>query len=92
MHWLVTGIAPDATGAAEGVGPSPGTPRRNGYDERGWGGPRPPVGDPAHRYFFRLYAFARPPEISDGSAAADLRATLEEHATATGTVVGRFAR
>jgi hypothetical protein len=88
VHWLVTGIAPDVVRIDEGAAP-PGTAGRNGYGEQGWGGPRPPVGDPAHRYFFRVYAFSEPPEVGDGPDAA---AALAERATATGTLVGRFGR
>lgn len=91
VHWVVTHIAPDANGVAENAAPPSGSPGRNGFGEQGWGGPRPPVGDQPHRYFFRLYAFDHAPELG-GTPPRDLHAKLSREATATGTLVGLFAR
>jgi Raf kinase inhibitor-like YbhB/YbcL family protein len=90
LHWLVSGIDPGATGLDPSA-PS-GTAHPNGYGERGWGGPQPPVGDDAHRYVFRLYALAEPfapPALDDPDG---LRSWLDEHATSTGTLTGLYQR
>ena len=86
LHWLVTGIAPDAQGV------DGGTQHENGFGEQGWGGPLPPVGDDPHRYVFRLYALGEPFAAPDPADADSLRAWLDEHALATGTVTGLYGR
>lgn len=58
----------------------------------GYGGLRPPVGDPAHRYFFRVYALAEPVSISPGASADDLRRAIEGKELAQGTLVGTYER
>jgi Raf kinase inhibitor-like YbhB/YbcL family protein len=92
VHWLVTHIAPDAGGVDENGTPTAGTPGRNGFGEQGWSGPRPPVGDEPHRYFFRLYSFDHTPSVEADVPPQDLHARLAEEATATGTLVGLFGR
>nr|WP_245900882.1 YbhB/YbcL family Raf kinase inhibitor-like protein [Prauserella shujinwangii] len=91
-HWVVTNIPPDARGAGEGELPPGGVPGRNDFGELGWGGPQPPVGDDAHRYFFRLYAVDRPLGLGEGATAEDVRAAAKDHTLARGNLVGLFAR
>ncbi|CCB78321.1 MULTISPECIES: YbhB/YbcL family Raf kinase inhibitor-like protein [Streptomycetaceae] len=91
-HWLVTGVNPDSDGVAAGGEPRGGTPHTNGFGRRGWGGPLPPVGDPAHRYFFRLYAMAEPVSLADDASAADVHAAVDGPCLASGTVVGTYQR
>ncbi|WP_092533005.1 YbhB/YbcL family Raf kinase inhibitor-like protein [Amycolatopsis arida] len=91
-HWLVTGIPPESTGVGEDEAP-PGTLGRNDFGELGWGGPQPPVGDQAHRYFFNLYAVDRPLGLGEGVRAEDVRAALDDdRVLAKGTLVGLFGR
>ncbi|WP_020418969.1 YbhB/YbcL family Raf kinase inhibitor-like protein [Amycolatopsis sp. ATCC 39116] len=85
-HWVVTGIAPTSTGLDSGV------EGRNDFGERGWGGPRPPVGDEPHRYFFRLYAVDRKLGLGEDATGQDVRAAIEGHVLSTGTIMGRFGR
>lgn len=92
IHWVVTNISPSTTGVAEGALPEDAVPGRNGFGELGWGGPRPPVGDDPHRYFFRLYAADRPLELREGATAEQVHAALDNHMIARGTVVGLFGR
>jgi Raf kinase inhibitor-like YbhB/YbcL family protein len=91
-HWVVANIPPESTGADEGALPDGVVLGRNGFGELGWGGPRPPVGDDAHRYFFHLYVLDRPMRFSEGVSAADLRDAIEGHVLGHGTLVGLFAR
>ncbi len=90
-HWVVTAIPPDVT-SIEDAAPSNAALGRNSFGELGWGGPQPPVGDRAHRYFFRLYAVDRPLGLGEGATAEDVHAAVGNHALATGTLVGLFAR
>ena len=91
LHWLVTGIDPSVRSLAEGQDP-PGTSWPNDYGGRGYGGPRPPVGDDPHRYFFRLYALHSNLELAEGADLDAVHAALEERRLATGTLVGLYAR
>ena len=87
LHWLVTGIDPTATTLADS-----GVQHENGFGEQGYGGPMPPVGDDAHRYVFRLYALGEPFAAPDLTNADALRTWLDDHALATGTLTGLYAR
>lgn len=91
-HWVVTNISPNTTGVAAGELPEGATPGRNGFGNVGWGGPRPPVGDDPHRYFFRLCAVDRPLGVGEGGSAEQVHGALEGHLIARGTLVGLFAR
>jgi len=91
-HWVVTGIPPEVSGVDENALPLRSTAGRNGFGESGWGGPRPPVGDDAHRYFFRLHAADQPLGLDDEPTADDVRRVLGGHVLATGTLVGTFGR
>lgn len=73
LHWLVTGIDPASGGVEAGQTPPGGTPLTNGFGDRGWGGPYPPPGDRAHRYFFRLYALPGP--VSSATARPPAKST-----------------
>ncbi|MGN9917115.1 YbhB/YbcL family Raf kinase inhibitor-like protein [Micromonospora palomenae] len=92
LHWLVTGISPASGGVGEGMVPEGGREWPNGFGTTGWGGPHPPKGDEAHRYFFRLYALERPVDLPDAPQAADVHAALAGRELASGTMVGTYRR
>ncbi len=92
VHWLVTGIEPGSSGVDAGQTPPGGTPLVNGFGEQGWGGPHPPAGDPAHRYFFRLYAVGAPVPLPDAPTAEDVHQAVAGHKRASGTLVGLYRR
>ncbi|OEJ28422.1 phosphatidylethanolamine-binding protein [Streptomyces agglomeratus] len=92
VHWLVTGIDPASRGVEPGQSPEGGQARQNGFGESGWGGPLPPPGDKAHRYFFRLYALSGPVDLADDASAEDVHAAVDERQLATGTLVGLYQR
>lgn len=92
LHWLVTGIDPHSTGVEAGTAPTGGIPQANGYGKHGWGGPHPPAGDPAHRYFFRLYALPEPLSLGRHPTADDVHATVDKAQLASGTLVGLYGR
>ncbi len=92
LHWLVTGIDPASTGVGEGRTPPGGRAWTNGFGEQGWAGPQPPVGDRAHRYFFRLYALPAPVRLPAKPTAADVHGVVDDTALASGTTVGLYQR
>ncbi|MEV4681605.1 YbhB/YbcL family Raf kinase inhibitor-like protein [Streptomyces kurssanovii] len=92
VHWLVTGIDPADGSVEAGETPPGGTPRTNGFGDTGWGGPQPPVGDEAHRYFFRLYALPEPVTLPDKATADDVHRAVDKTQLASGTIVGLYQR
>ena len=65
---------------------------RNVVGRRSWDGPQRPVGDPAHRYFFRVWAATEPLDLGGTPSAADLRRALDDRTAAHGTLVGLYRR
>ena len=59
-HWAAVNLPASVTELSMGAGsqPLPGgaLALRNDYSEVGYGGPYPPEGDPAHRYYFVVHA------------------------------------
>ncbi len=92
VHWLLAGIPPSTTGLDAGEVPPGAIEGRNDFGDVGYGGPRPPIGDPAHRYFFTIHAASEPLGLSRGAKADDLRRALEGRELARGTMVGLYQR
>ena len=62
-HWLVANIPPEVTELAldagnpeSGLLPAGALQTRTDFGAPGYGGPCPPEGDHAHRYFFTVFA------------------------------------
>ena len=92
VHWVLAGLTPSLTGLAEGEVPDGAVEGANDYGGTGYGGPQPPEGDPAHRYFFRLYAVTEPLGVAPGASASDVRRGMEGKELAQGTLVGTYQR
>ena len=65
---------------------------RNSLGRPGYAGPKPPKGEPAHRYFFQVFALDRKLELKPGSTRKELLAACEGHVLAVGLLHGKFAR
>ncbi len=92
VHWLVAGIQTDAPGSDEGKAPPGAVVGRNDYGDDTYGGPRPPVGDPAHRYFFRVHACSKPLGLAPGFSDEQLQKALSGSEIASATLVGIYQR
>ncbi len=92
VHWILSGIDPGRTELGEGEVPLGAVEGRNDYGSVGYGGPRPPVGDPAHRYVFWIYASSEPLGLQPGGTAEALRQALEGRELARGLVIGTHQR
>lgn len=96
-HWLLYNIPPGITnirtalpqhmrlellgGALQG---------RNSYGSIGYFGPRPPAGDPPHRYYFRVYALDRMLDIGPGADRNAVQDAMRGHVLAEGVVMGTY--
>lgn len=94
VHWLGWDIPATARGLPEGVGPEAqelvqGT---NDFKKIGYGGPCPPPGHGAHRYFFRLYALDRPLALPRGASRAELDRAMRGHVLAQAEWMGKYWR
>lgn len=64
----------------------------NDFGRAGYGGPCPPPGHGAHRYFFTLYAVDVPALDVHGRIRQAFERALEAHALATARLMGRYER
>ena len=94
VHWLVWNIAGDQTGLIESIrqGERHVVQGLNDFKQLGWGGPCPPPGNGAHRYYFRLYALNTELALPTGASRAQLDAAMVGHVVGTGEWQGRFER
>lgn len=95
-HWVLWGIAPAATGLAEGVKPDATLPDgsrhgRNDFGKLGHNGPCPPPGKP-HRYFYRLYALDAVPTLEPGATRRQLLDAIKGHVLGQAELMGRYGR
>lgn len=93
-HWLLWDIPPEAHELAEGFKPGQaGVSGVNDFGRPGYGGPSPPRGHGAHRYFFKLMAVDAPSlGLKAGARRAELDRALRGHVLAEARYLGRYER
>jgi hypothetical protein len=93
-HWLLWDIPASAAGLPEAFEPgSIGVSGRNDFGRRGYGGPCPPRGHGAHRYFFRLFALDRKSlGLAEGANRKALENALAGHVVAKAEHLGTYER
>jgi Raf kinase inhibitor-like YbhB/YbcL family protein len=93
-HWLLYDIPPDWHTLPQGFKPlKPTVSGANDFGKIGYGGPCPPKGHGAHRYFFRLYALdAHTLGLSPGVKRGELDRALKGHILAEAQYTGKFER
>ena len=93
-HWVAVGLPPDLRSLDAGpILPDGAAMARNDYGIQGYGGVCPPVGDPSHRYLFKIMAL----DVADREAPLDTSAALvgfiiHQHTIATATVTATYGR
>lgn len=100
IHWVVWNIPANLTSLREGLQaadrltePDGGMRQgENSTGKAGYQGPRPPEGDPAHRYHVQVFAVDRKLDLPAGSKRDDVLAALAGHVLAKGQLQGTFAR
>jgi Raf kinase inhibitor-like YbhB/YbcL family protein len=98
VHWIAIG-APNVTQLPEGIAPFEWTREirnvrhgSNSHSRFGYFGPRPPAGDPPHRYHFQIFALDIVLHPPSGFNRHALLKAMEGHVIAKGTLVGTFAK
>lgn len=93
-HWLLWDIPAHVHAIAEDFRPGTlGASGRNDFGRPGYGGPCPPKGHGAHRYYFKLYAVDRPAlGLPAGAVRKDLDRALAGHVLAEASYMGRYQR
>ena len=94
VHWLLADIPGDASEIAEGSNvPEFGVSGKNDFGKLGYGGPCPPPGDRAHRYFFELCALDLPIlGLPKGFTRNEIEATIMGHVLARATAMRAYVR
>lgn len=99
VHALVVDLPPGDGSLAEGALASPDHEGRkdlevgrNSFLQRRWLPPDPPPGHGAHRYVFQVFALARDDLFDDAPGRAEVLQALEEHAIASGCLIGTYER
>lgn len=93
VHWVVWDLPARITRLDDGAsGSLPGGAMEglNDSNDRGYGGPCPPIG--RHRYFHRIYALDRTLGPLEDETKAGLLRAMEGHVLATAELMGTYER
>jgi Raf kinase inhibitor-like YbhB/YbcL family protein len=91
-HWMLFDIPADRLSLAEGER-TIGTAGKNDFGRAGYGGPCPPRGHGAHRYFFTLYALDLTSlKLKASVNRQQVEAALRGHILAQAQYRGRYER
>ena len=97
VHWVVYDLAPGTSELAAAVAKADtlaGGARQgvNDFRKVGYGGPCPPRGHGAHRYFFRLLALDRKLGLPPRATLKQVLAAAEGHILGRAELMGRYGR
>jgi Raf kinase inhibitor-like YbhB/YbcL family protein len=99
VHWVAWNIPATVTTVDIGVPTMPQLPElgmmRQGRNTRGsvgYFGPRPPVGDRAHRYHFQVFALDAMLDVAPGSNRETLLAAMKGRVIGKGEIVGLYGQ
>lgn len=93
-HWLLYDIPAPVHSLEQGYKPGKlGVSGTNDFGRLGYGGPCPPKGHGAHRYFFRIYAVGVASlGLKAGAKRSDLDRALRGRTLAEAQYMGRYER
>jgi Raf kinase inhibitor-like YbhB/YbcL family protein len=97
VHWVAWNIPASTTRLPEGLQEQLRVTEPEGVlqgqstrGSPGYSGPRPPVGDPAHRYYFQILALDTVLSLQPGSDRDQVLQAAKDHVIAKGQLIGRF--
>ncbi len=96
VHWVIYDMSADLKGLDKDVPTEAKLPNgarqgKNSFDKTGYGGPSPPKGN-AHRYYFKLYALDKKPDIPVDATKDQLLKATKGHVLAMGQLMGKYQR
>jgi Raf kinase inhibitor-like YbhB/YbcL family protein len=96
-HWVIYNIPAHIHHLPAGIPSQEALPNGirqglNGFGKLGYGGPFPPLGDGAHRYFVKIYALSDSPEIPGRATREQLLHVISPYVIASGEIMGRYQR
>jgi Raf kinase inhibitor-like YbhB/YbcL family protein len=91
VHWVIAGLAPDATTIDEDEAPVGVVQAVNGAGGTGYTGPCPPQGE-THTYRITVHFLDAQTELGDGADADDLLAVIDASTITEASVTGTFSR
>jgi Raf kinase inhibitor-like YbhB/YbcL family protein len=99
VHWVVYRIPTSTSGLPENIPRIPilknilgARQGKNSWEQIGYGGPMPPPGHGIHRFFFKLYALAKPIDIKPGATKDELMKAMKGYVAAETTLMGTYKR
>lgn len=92
VHWVLYNIPPSTTGLPEAVRdlPAGAMGGLNDDNQRGYGGPCPPIG--THRYFHKLYALDTLLHFEAPPTKAQLEKAMQSHILAKAELIGLYKK
>ena len=96
-HWVVYNLPVSPPGLEEGASLSDRLSEglregMNDFGEQGYGGPCPPRGDGAHRYFFRLFALDQELNFTGRVTRDQLMDAIEGKTLEEAVLMGKYSR
>ena len=97
IHWVLYNLPPMPSKLEEGASLSDRLSEGlregfNSFGDQGYGGPCPPRGDDAHRYFFRLFAVNQKLTFTGRVTRDQLMDAIEDKTVDEAQMMGRFSR
>lgn len=99
VHWVMWNIPANITSVPEGVqeqarlsDPDGVLQGRTTRGAPGYYGPKPPVGEAAHRYHFQVYALDKTLDVPFGAGRDQVLQAMRGHVLAKGEIVGKYAQ
>lgn len=96
-HWVIFNIPAESLGLVQRVQPHETLPDGsrqglNDFSKIGYGGPCPPRGHGAHRYYFKLYALDTLLDLAPRARKDALIQAMDGHILGQAELMGRYAR
>ena len=91
-HWLIWNISPRTSAIGEGQAPAGAIFGKTSFGNQKYGGPCPPHGSGAHRYFFKLYALDAVLDLPAGAGKGELGKAMEGHILGQVELIGLYRR
>jgi Raf kinase inhibitor-like YbhB/YbcL family protein len=91
VHWVLYDLPHGRASLAEGE-TGAGVAGKNDFGETAYGGPLPPPGSGAHRYFFRVFALDRELDLPPGATRKQVLEAMQDRVLGKGEISGTYER